>query len=106
MRYEFWYDSYHTGALRVVDHHRRRIHGSDPAERTWTVPFEYVDAKKSVLRVDFESKKTHRGRRIMDPRYIRQRQVLAWPDGNEWRRLRGDPRIVLGMISERGAGGQ
>lgn len=98
MRYEFWYDSHHTGALRVVDHQQRCIHGSDPGERYWTVSFAYVDAQKSGLRVDFASKRTHRGKRIMEPRYTQRRSVLHWPDGNEWRRIRVDPRLVLSMM--------
>ena len=101
MRYEFWYDAHHTGALRVVDHERLCLYGSDPSEKNWTVSFEYVDAKKSGLRVDFQNKRTHHGRRIMEPRYTQRRQILAWPDGNEWRRVRVDPRIVLSMIAKK-----
>ena len=50
--------------------------------------------------MDFQKKKTHHGRRIMEPRYTQRRQILAWPDGNEWRRVRVDPRIVLSMIAK------
>ena len=27
-----------------------------------------------------------------------ERSVLHWPDGNEWRRIRVDPRLVLSMM--------
>ena len=97
MSCEYWYDARHTGALRVVDHDTLMIYGSDPKEKEWRVPFEYVDASRARLRVDFCSKKTHHGARVMEPTYAERRNVLRWPDGNEWRRLRVDPSIVLGQ---------
>ncbi len=97
MRYEFWFDSHHTGAIRIIDHQRRVIHGSDPREKRWTVPFTYGKNRNHLV-VDFSTKKTHRHCQHMEPVYRARRQVLHWPDGNEWRRIRVDPRLVLKMI--------
>jgi hypothetical protein len=93
--YEYWYDSHHTGALRIVDHRAQRIHGGDPKEPMWTVRFE--PTARGLL-VDFAAKRTHRGRQTMEATYEDRRQVLAWPDGNRWRRMRVDPRIVLAQM--------
>ena len=93
--YEFWYDRRHTGALRIVDQRSRRIHGSDPNERTWTVHFERT---AHGLQVDFRTKRTHHGAQIMEAVYENGRRVLAWPDRNRWHRIRVDPRIVLSLI--------
>ena len=97
-RYEFWYDQNHTGALRIIDHTRKMIYGSDPREKRWKVPFTTSHAGRS-LQVDFGPKHTHRHHQQMEAVYRERRQVLQWPDGNKWRRVRVDPRIVLRMIA-------
>ena len=44
---EFWYDPNHTGALRIIDHNKGLIYGSDPKEPYWIVSFETL--KKDTL---------------------------------------------------------
>ena len=94
---EIWFDRKHTGALRVVDTQRGIIHGSDPKEARWSVHFEALDARR--MRVDFGTKRTHHGRRIMVAEYMRRKTELHWPDGNVWLRVRTDPRPVLQHLS-------
>ena len=96
-RYEYWYDSHHTGALRVLDHGTMQIYGSDPAEAHWKVPFQY-GRTRNELEVHFDSKKTHRVHQCMKPVYRCRRQILKWPDGNEWRRIRVNPNRVLQQV--------
>ena len=96
-RYEYWYDSHHTGALRVLDHGTMQIYGSDPAEPHWKVPFQYGRTPNELV-VHFDSKKTHRVHQCMKPVYRCRRQILKWPDGNEWRRIRVNPNLVLQQV--------
>ena len=90
---EYWYDSRHTGALRVIDHRRGRLFGGDSSEVFWTASVRRVDDK--TIEVDFVDKRTHHGRRIMHAVYKDRRNRLHWPDGNVWRRLRVDPRTLI-----------
>lgn len=94
---EYWFDTHHTGALRVIDHKTGHIYGSDPREPQWCVPFTCMGGRTAprALRVDFHRKKTHRHHQIMCPTYVARRQILRWPDGNEWHRVRVDPHLVL-----------
>ena len=92
-RVEFWYDHHHTGALRIIDYGTQMIYGSDPKERQWECSFD-VKPPHSI-RVDFRSKKTHRGNKEMVATYTHHRNRLEWPDGNVWFRIRHDPRILL-----------
>lgn len=89
---EFWYDSNHTGALRVVDKEASLIHGSDPNEKNWTAEFR---TSHNSMFVDFSKKRTHRGALQMEAVYRKNRNELHWPDGNVWKRMRVDPRILL-----------
>lgn len=90
---EYWYDKNHTGALRIVDYNKNLIFGGDPKELNWIVPFEKINSKN--LRVDWHSKKTHHGKKIMISTYKNRRNTMAWPDGNEWKRMRVNPQIIL-----------
>ena len=95
---EFWYDPNHTGNLRILDHTKRIIHGSDPKEKYWSVSFEYEDKNKKVLKVDFSNKKTQYGNKIQITKYEDRNMTLHWQDGNKWRRIKNDPRILLNKI--------
>jgi hypothetical protein len=90
---EFWYDHHHTGALRVIDYGTRKVYGSDPQEQAWECPFDMISPHS--IRVNFRSKKTHRGKKEMIAVYTARRNRLEWPDGNVWLRVRHDPRILL-----------
>jgi hypothetical protein len=96
MDYEFWYDSHHTGAIRVVDRRMSFIYGSDPGEEAWRVAF-IVTSRDTIL-VDFSTKETHRGATQMIAIYEKQRNELHWPDRNVWLRMRVDPRKLLGRL--------
>ena len=88
---EFWYDPRHTGALRVIS--GTQISGSDPSEKLWVVQTRVLD--DNSIEVDFRTKKTHHGKKIMKAIYKKRRSELHWPDGNVWLRMRVDPRWVL-----------
>ena len=89
---EWWYDRRHTGALRVIHRHEGHILGSDPAEPYWKVRFKTEGSGQIV--VDFATKRTHHGRRVMVATYRARRNELHWPDGNVWLRVRMDPRLL------------
>ena len=55
MELEYWYDPNHTGCLRIINHKKREIYGSDPNEPFWKVHFEMIDSTR--LKVDFSKKK-------------------------------------------------
>ncbi len=93
---EYWYDPNHTGALRIIDHNKGLIYGSDPKEPYWIVSFETL--KKDTLIVDFRNKKTHHGKKMLSTKYEDRKMTLHWEDGNKWRRIRQDPRILLNKI--------
>ena len=102
-RYEYWYDPKHTGALRIIDLKNKIIYGSDPNEKKWIVNFEFINNDK--LKVNFKNKKTHRFSKILYATYSNRKNSLLWSNdeysknyGNEWKRLRVDPRFVLSMI--------
>ena len=90
---EYWYDSHHTGTLRILDHNTKTIYGSDPKELRWKVFFDYKDG--NTLVVDFQNKNKHHGRTVLETTYKNMRNELQWSDGNVWRRIRLDPSIVL-----------
>jgi len=90
---EYWYDPQHTGAVRVLDHNKRIIYGSDPKLLTWKVQFEPKDSH--TLLVDFRSKEKHYSRTQITATYRNKNNELYWDDGNVWKRIRVDPRIVL-----------
>ena len=90
---EYWYDKNHTGALRILDNKKKLIYGGDPKELNWIVPFGKINSK--TIRVDWHSKKTHHGRKIMVATYKNRRNSIAWSDGNEWKRMRVNPQIIL-----------
>lgn len=92
---EFWYDPNHTGNLRILDHKKGIIYGSDPKEKYWVVSFEYEDKNKKILKVDFSNKKTHHGNKTLITKYEDRNMTLHWQDGNKWRRIKNDPRILL-----------
>ena len=54
MTVEYWYDPNHTGCLRIIDHAKNTIYGSDPTEHFWQVTFEMLNSTK--LNVDFTNK--------------------------------------------------
>jgi hypothetical protein len=96
---EFWYDPNHTGALRIIDYKNNYIYGSDPKESTWCVTFDVLQQeKKCCLIVDFHKKKTHHGKKIMRTTYEDRNMTLHWEDGNKWRRMKQDPRILLNAL--------
>ena len=90
---EYWFDKNHTGALRVLDYENNKIFGCDPKEKDWIVSFTVID--KNKISVDFHSKDTHRGHKIMIASYSDRRNSLNWPDGNVWKRIRVNPEDVL-----------
>ena len=90
---EYWYDSHHTGTIRVLDHNKQIIYGSDPKELRWKVHFTYYN--DYTLIVDFKTKNKHYGRTILETTYKNMRNELHWSDGNIWKRIRLDPSIVL-----------
>ena len=92
---EFWYDPNHTGNLRILDHKKKIIYGSDPKEKYWVVSFDYEDKNKKILKVDFSNKKTHHGNKVLITKYEDRNMTLHWQDGNKWRRIKNDPRILL-----------
>lgn len=96
---EYWYDPNHTGALRIVDHSKGLIYGSDPKEPYWCVSFETLSQKKgNTLIVDFRNKKTHHGKNMLETKYEDRNMTLHWEDGNKWRRMKQDPRILLQKV--------
>ena len=88
---EIWYDPKHKGALRVLDKAARTITGTDPARgggvTRWQVWYTAAPGRGRI-RVDFSTKPTHRGEKIMVARYAKRRNELRWPDGNRWQRIR------------------
>lgn len=90
---EFWYDSHHTGALRIIDYDNKIVYGSDPNEPHWKCSFKVL-SQNSIL-VDFRPKKTHHGKKEMIAIYKSRRNRLEWPDSNVWLRIRHDPRILI-----------
>ena len=90
---EFWYDPQHTGALRIIDKKNNIIYGSDPNESYWEVTFNVLN--NDTLIVDFRNKKTHRGKKIFRTTYEDRNMTLHWEDGNKWRRMKQDPRLLL-----------
>ena len=88
-----WFDPKHTGSLRVLDWDTLTLHGTDPSEPYWKVPFSAMG--KDKIRVDFHPKRTHHGRVIMVASYAERRNELRWPDGNVWKRVRADPTPLL-----------
>lgn len=88
---EYWFDPRHTGALRVIDTQNKKIHGSDPQEVQWSVPY-VTDQGGRRIEVDFATKRTHHGRRILVAAYEGRRNVLHWSDGNKWLRVRHNPK--------------
>ncbi len=96
---EFWYDPKHTGALRIIDHKKKQIYGSDPTEPVWVVSFDMLKQKqKCCLIVDFQNKDTHHGKNILKTTYEDRNMTLHWEDGNKWKRLKQDPRILLNAL--------
>ena len=93
MSIEYWYDPQHTGGIRVINHDKKVIYGSDPNELTWKVIFEYENSH--TLRVNFRSKQKHYSKKDLDATYKNMKNEVHWSDGNIWRRIRIDPRIVL-----------
>lgn len=96
---EYWYDPNHTGALRIVDYHNKKIYGSDPKEEYWIVTFEKSKSSNQELIVDFSNKKTHHGKKILKTCYEDRRMTLHWEDGNKWRRMKQNPFILLNNYS-------
>ncbi len=93
---EYWYDPQHTGALRIIDHNKNVIHGSDPNEHYWKVTFETISSHQ--LKVDFTNKKTHHGKNVLVTKYEDRNMTLHWEDGNKWKRMKTDPNILLSNI--------
>ena len=52
---EFWYDPNHTGALRIIDHNKGLIYGSDPKESYWIVSFEALKKDTLIVTTGFFS---------------------------------------------------
>lgn len=94
---EYWYDTHHTGCIRIIDHNTQQIYGSDPKEKKWNVTFEYKpNTTKKVLLIDFTTKKTHRVHKHMVAVYEDNRNTLHWlNDDNKWMRIRVNPEIVI-----------
>ena len=98
---EYWYDSHHTGALRVIDYNKHLIYGSDPKELYWVVSFTLLDNNNNII-VDFHNKKTHYGKVFLNAKYINRRNILKWEDGNQWLRIRHNPNILLNKLNQSG----
>lgn len=96
---EYWYDKKHTGTLRVIDYNNNRILGSDPNEPNWIVYFDILS--EYTIDVDWHTKNTHRGHKRMIATYENRRNILHWPDGNKWLRIRVDPHLVLNNLVKR-----
>lgn len=94
---EYWFDTHHTGCIRIIDHNTQTIYGSDPKEKEWKVLFEYKpNTNKKTLLIDFTTKKTHRVHKKMIAIYKNNRNELHWlNDGNIWLRIRVNPENVL-----------
>lgn len=85
---ELWFDSRHQGAFRILDRSTCTIIGYDPREPYWSVSFTYpVSHNKSVINVDFHSKKTHHGRKRLTATFSHRNTRLQWSDGNMWYRI-------------------
>lgn len=95
---EYWYDPQHTGAMRIIDHKNNCIYGSDPKEPLWQVSFKVLNLEKKTLIVDFKNKKAHHGKKILKTTYCDRNMTLNWEDGNKWRRMKQDPRILLNKM--------
>ena len=93
---EYWYDPNHTGALRIIDHNKQIIYGSDPKDSFWVVQFE---KNKNILIVNFKNKKTHHGKKILLTKYEDRNMTLHWEDGNKWRRIKQNPMILLTKLN-------
>jgi len=99
---EYWFDTHHTGCIRIIDHDKKIIYGSDPAEKYWRASFIYEpNTKNKSLIIDFSTKRTHRVNKMMNARYMNNRNLLHWNDGNIWKRIRVDPNIVLRYYKSR-----
>jgi hypothetical protein len=93
---EYWFDTHHTGCMRIIDHNKQIIYGSDPKEKQWQVSFTYKpNTNKKTLVIDFATKRTHRVHKIMIATYIDRQNSLLWNDDNIWQRIRVNPRTVL-----------
>lgn len=95
---EYWYDPNHTGGLRIIDTETNNIYGSDPKEPIWDVTYETI--RKGKILVNFENKQTHHGKKMLIANYEDRNMTLHWEDGNKWRRMKQDPRILLNVIKE------
>ena len=93
---EYWYDPNHTGALRIIDVKRKLIFGSDPNEPYWDVSYEKI--QKGKILVNFENKNTHHGKKLLIANYEDRNMTLHWEDGNKWRLMKQDPRILLSVV--------
>lgn len=95
---EYWFDTHHTGCLRIIDHKKNVIYGSDPAEKYWQVKIIKNNGKQ--LTIDYYSKKTHIVNKIMTATYVNRRNDLVWSDGNVWKRIRMDPHVLLNHVDK------
>ena len=78
---------------------KKQIYGSDPNEPLWGVSFDMLKQKqKCCLIVDFQNKDTHHGKNILKTTYEDRNMTLHWEDGNKWKRMKQDPRILLNAL--------
>lgn len=96
-----WYDSHHTGAVRIMDENKQTIIGSDPDLPVWTV--SYVPFRKNAICIDFHSKANHKEKKILYARRTpRKLFFYKSKDMNEpinvWYRIGQDPRILFENI--------
>lgn len=82
----YWYDSHHTGCVRKMDMNTKKIYGSDPNEFNWVVPFRFLE--NNLIEIDFKSKRTHHGKRILTAKLQERNMKLRWSDGNTWYRIK------------------
>ena len=107
-RFEYWYDPNpeHLGAIRIIDYFNKKIYGSDPDLPFWKVSFEFVSDYD--LRIDFNSKKTHKVQKILFAKFVNNGQNLNFRVNqqddpikdkiNSWQKIGQNPEILLKLM--------
>lgn len=91
-----WFDPRHTGALRVINFRSNRVQGSDPGEAEWSCPFRFIGGDGwTGIEVDFQGKRSHKGKKKLVARFRARQTRLEWEDGNVWFRVGHDPLPLL-----------
>lgn len=96
---ELWYDTHHTGALRIIDFNTHTITGSDPECQLWTVPFTFFGKKK--ICIDFHSKPTHKKNKILYAKFHDKNLLSFYKTNtldspiNTWMKVGHDPTYLI-----------